>query len=763
VGLGVPSSTIVDFLGWRANARRHWPTFVENFTPMPLHSSLVFGNIRPAASRVLKQSRLAPILLSVICLLPLLMPKNVRAQSPASAVPLAPPVAEKKPKSITKHGDRRIDNYFWLREKSDTKVIDYLKAENAYTDAMTAHTAGFRDTLYKEMLARIKETDEDVPYRRGDYFYYSRTEQGKQYKIYARRKGSLSAAEEVLLDLNLLAEGKKFLALGEFDISPDHNWLAYSLDETGFRQYTMQFKNLKTGEVLADRLEKVTSSAWAADNQTLFYVIEDHAKRPFKLLRHRLGSRDDATLFEEKDETFRIGVEDTRSEKFVVLVSASFDSSESYILPSNEPDGSFTSVQKRRKGHEYYLDHHDTHFYIKTNDKGRNFRVVKAPVATPGEKFWKQVIAHRQRVMLEDIDVFNDFMVILERDNGNLKLRVMDWKQQRDYSIDFPEASYSAGGGGNPEFNTRTYRLAYTSFVTPASIFDYDLDTGKRELKKQQPVLGGYDPTQYATAQIKVKAKDGVMIPVSLVYRKSLRGEGPRPLLLYGYGSYGYPLDVNFRSSRLSLLDRGMIFAIAHVRGGGDLGRLWHDDGKLMKKKNTFTDFVAVADALIARQWTASDRLVIQGGSAGGLLMGAVVNMRPELFKAVVSEVPFVDVMNTMLDASLPLTVGEYLEWGNPNFKTAYKYMRSYSPYDNLKKGAYPAMLVETSLNDSQVMYWEPAKYVAKLRTLKTDSQPLLLRTNMDAGHGGASGRYDFLKEIAFTYAFILDQVGLAQ
>jgi oligopeptidase B len=698
--------------------------------------------------------------LSALLILAMTISPSVQA---SSSNPLAPPVAKKVPKTLTKHGDRRVDPYFWMREKANPEVTAHLTAENAYTEAMTAHTAEFRNALYKEMLARIKETDEDVPYRRGDFLYYSRTEEGKQYKIYCRRKGNMQAPEEVILDMNVLAAGKKFLSLGEFDVSPDHQWLAYTLDETGFREYTLQFKNLVTGEVLPDRIEKVSSSAWAADNKTLFYVVEDAAKRPYKLLRHRMGEARDQALFEEKDETYRVSIGESRSEKFLFYTSSSFDASEVRVLPTDQPTGDWTLIQKRRKGHEYYIEHHDSHFYFTTNDKGRNFRVVKAPVTSPGEKNWKQVIAHRQRVMIEDIDLFRDFMVVQERDNGIQKLRIIDFRNGTDYHVDFPEASYSARGDINLEFGARAYRLAYTSFVTPATIYDFDLDTRTKTLKKQQPVLGGYDPTKYETASLRVRAKDGVMVPVSLVWNKALRTPGPRPMLLYAYGSYGYPTDVNFRSSRLSLLDRGVIFAIAHVRGGGDLGRLWHDDGKLMKKKNTFTDFVSVAEALIAKKWTATDRLVIHGGSAGGLLMGAVVNMRPDLFKAVVSAVPFVDVMSTMLDASLPLTVGEYLEWGNPNFKTAYKYMRSYSPYDNLKKGAYPAMLVETSLNDSQVMYWEPAKYVARLRTLKTDTNPLLLRTNMDAGHGGASGRYDYLKEVAFTYAFMLDQLGIAR
>jgi oligopeptidase B len=645
----------------------------------------------------------------------------------------------------------------------DPKVTEYLKAENAYTEAMTKHTEGFRDALYKEMLARIKETDENVPARKGEYFYYSRTEQGKQYPIYCRKKGSLDAKEEIMLDLNELAKGKPYLSLGEYDVSPNAKLLAYTLDETGFREYTMFVKNLETGEVLADRVPKVSSSAWAMDNKTIFYVTEDSAKRPHQLLRHTLGQTKDDLLFEEKDETFRIGVGNARSDKYLILTSASSDTSEVRVLPADQPQAPWQVMQKRKKNHEYYVDHGGDYFYIVTNDKGRNNRLVRTPVGKPSQENWKQVVAHRKSVMLENVDVFKNFMVLQERDQGLQKLRVWDFASGDSHYIDFDEKVYSATSNANPEFDTKLYRFAYTSLVTPASIFDYDVNSRKRELKKQTPVLGGYKPEEYESVALQATAKDGTKVPISLVYKKSMRKAGPQPMLLYGYGSYGFPMNPSFRSGRLSLLDRGMIFAIAHVRGGGDMGRLWHDDGKLMKKKNTFTDFVDVADHLIKKGYTDSSQLTIQGGSAGGLLMGAVVNMRPELFKAVVSDVPFVDVMNTMLDASLPLTVGEYLEWGNPNQERAYKYMRSYSPYDNLVKGKYPSMLVQTSLNDSQVMYWEPAKYVAKLRTLKTDNTQLLLKTNLDAGHSGASGRYDALKELAFTYSFVLDQVGLAK
>jgi oligopeptidase B len=681
-----------------------------------------------------------------------------------SAMPAtAPPAAAKKPKVMEKFGDRRVDDYFWLREKADPAVIDYLKAENAYTEEFMKPLEGFRENLYKEMLARIKETDESVPYRKRGYWYYTREVEGKQYPIYCRRKGTMEAPEEVMLDVNMLAEGKKFTQVSALEVSPDGGMLAYTVDFTGFRQYTAHFKELATGKLLDDKLERVDSMAWSADGKHLFYVIEDDAKRPYRLLRHTLGSPKDALLIEEKDELYNLGVADTRNEAWIVTTSASKDTSEVRVLRSSDPTGAFKLVEKRRNGHEYYLDAHGDEFYFRTNDKGRNFRVVKAPVASPGRKSWKEVLPHRPLVMLDDIDVFKDFWVVLERDKGLKRLRLFDFATGKDHYIAFDEAVYSANATSNAEYETDKLRFAYQSFITPRSVYDYNLATRSRVLLKQQPVLGGYKPEEYQSEALTAIAKDGTRVPISLVYKKALRKGGAQPLLLYGYGSYGIPTDVNFRSSRLSLLDRGMVFAIAHIRGGGDLGKLWYDDGKLLKKMNTFTDFVASAEYLVEKGYTSPEMLAIQGGSAGGLLMGAVVNLRPELFKVVVSQVPFVDVMSTMLDASLPLTVGEYLEWGNPNQKKYYEYMRSYSPYDNLAKRAYPAMLIETSLNDSQVMYWEPAKYVAKLRTLKTDGNPLLLKTVMEAGHGGASGRYDALKELSLTYAFLLGQLGLAK
>ncbi len=689
------------------------------------------------------------------------LPIMAQTMNPTAATP---PAAAKKPQAMTKFGDRRVDDYFWLREKSNPEVIDYLKAENAYTEAVMKPLEGFREKLYKEMLARIKETDESVPYLKDGWWYYQREFEGKQYPVYCRRKGTMASPEEVILDVNALAEGKKFTQVGLMEVSPDGTKLAYSVDFSGFRQYTLQVKNLADGTMLPDRIERVTSLAWASDSRTVFYV-EEHpdTKRSYRLHRHRTGEKDPQLVYEEKDEAFDIGTGRSRSGKFVVLASIAKDTTEMRVLPADQPAGEFRLVEKRRKGHEYFVSHHGDEFWIRTNDKGRNFRLVRAPVATPGARHWKQVIAHRKLVMLEDVEMFKDFWVVVERDNGLLKLRIADFKSGDHHYLDVPEAVYSTYAGTNEEYETGTFRFIYESLVTPKSWYDYDVTKRTRKLLKQQPVLGGYDPSLYASEALVATAKDGTKVPISIVYRKDQRKGTPQPLLLYGYGSYGIPMDPWFRSSRISLLDRGMIYAIAHIRGGGDRGRTWYDDGKLMKKKNTFTDFVACAEHLVAKGYTAPDRLVIQGGSAGGLLMGAVVNMRPDLFKAVVTQVPFVDVMSTMLDASLPLTVQEYLEWGNPNTERAYKYMRSYSPYDNLRKGDYPAMLVETSLNDSQVMFWEPAKYVAKLRTLKTDRNPLLLKTILEAGHGGASGRYDALKELAFTYTFVLDQLGLAR
>ena len=682
------------------------------------------------------------------------------AQTPAMP---NPPVATKKPNVVEKFGDKRVDDYFWLREKASPEVTDYLKAENAYTQTVLAPLKNFQKTLYKDMLSRIKETDENVPYKKGDYWYYSRTEMGKQYNIHARKKGSLEAKEEITLDLNEIGKDKKFVGLSAYSVSPNGGLLAYAMDFTGFRQYTLHFKDLESGKVLEDVAERVTSVAWANDNQTVFYVTEDATtKRSDRLFRLKLGGKPEE-LFNEKDELYGIGIDATRSKGYIVLNSESSETNEQYLLDANKPDGKFASYMKRKENVKYYVDHAGKDFYIVTNDKGRNYRLVVAPAGKADAKTWTEIIAHRDDVKLDGVDMFRNFFVASEKTGGLPQLRVFDMQSRQPHTIAFPEPAYDASVGQNAEFDTALLRFSYGSLVTPDSVFDYDVAKRTRTLKKQQPVLGGYDTRDYQSERIMANAADGTQVPISLVYKKSLKKNGPQPTLLYGYGSYGISMPLAFRSSRLALLDRGMIFAIAHIRGGGEMGKQWHDDGKMMKKKNTFTDFVAAAEYMIAQKYTEPKLLAIQGGSAGGLLMGAVTNLRPDLFKAVVSQVPFVDVMNSMLDASLPLTVGEYLEWGNPNEEAAYKYMRSYSPYENLEKKSYPAMLVETSLNDSQVMYWEPAKYVARLRTLKTDANPLLLKTNMDAGHGGASGRYDYLKEIAITYSFVLSQMGIMQ
>jgi len=674
-----------------------------------------------------------------------------------------PPIAAKKPKTFENFGDKRVDDYFWLRDKTASDVIDYLKAENAYTAAFMQPHEAFRETLYKDMLSRIKETDENVPYKKGDYWYYSRTEMGKQYSIYARKKGSLAATEEVILDLNELAKGKAFLGLGSFSVSPNGKLLAYSTDVTGFRQYTLNFKDLDSGKTLEDTAERVTSVAWANDNKTIFFVTENATtKRSDRLYRHVLGGKPEE-LFNEKDELYGISVDSTRDKAYIILDASSSETTEQYLLDANKPQGKFNSYLKRKENIKYSIDHQGKQFYIVTNDKGRNYRLVVTPIGKADPKTWKELIPHRKDVKLDGVDMFKDFFVAIEKTAGLPQLRVFDIKTGKPHSITFPETAFEASPGQNAEFDTKLYRFNYGSLVTPRSVFDYDVATRGRTLKKQQPVLGGYDIKDYQSERVVVTAADGTKVPMSLVYKKSLKKSGPQPTLLYAYGSYGFSMPLAFSSSRLALLDRGMIFAIAHIRGGGEMGKQWHDDGKMMKKMNTFTDFIDAAKFLVENKYTDSSQLVIQGGSAGGLLMGAVVNMRPDLFKAVVSQVPFVDVMNTMLDATLPLTVGEYLEWGNPNEEKAYKYMRSYSPYDNMERKAYPSILVETSLNDSQVMYWEPAKYVAKMRTLKTDTNPLLLKTNMDAGHGGASGRYDYLKEIAYTYSFVLSQVGITK
>jgi oligopeptidase B len=778
-----------------------------------------------------------------------------QSQPPAPA-----PIARKQHTETRLHGVVLTDEYAWLRDKQDPEVTRYLEAENAYAEAWMAPLAGLREDLYREMLSHIKQTDVSVPFRDGAWWYYTRTEEGRQYAIICRkaatdhltpsdchpprachpergRRGdrvegpAFSSStempgapslrltgvptdrsssvgwsgarmgdhnsqppddqpEQIILDGNQLAEGHAFFSIGATDITDDGLWLAYTTDTTGFRQYTLRIKDLATGETLPGEVERVGSVVWAADNLTLFYTVEDEEqKRQYQLWRHARGTphAKDVLVYQDDDERFNLGAGRTRDGKFLVLESASHTTSESCVLPASEPEGAFTIIAPRQDEHEYSIDHRNGLWFIRTNDRGRNFRLVTAPVAAPGREHWTELIPHRDAVMLEDVDLFAGFFVACEREDGLPRLRIHRFSGDGPEAVPageiaFPEPAYSAHPHVNRIFDTTTFRYAYQSLVTPSSVYEYDPATGASTLLKQLEIPGGFDRALYASERVYVHAPggdgatapDGVEVPVSLVYRKdkhvapvsrpAVEGASRpplNPLYVYGYGSYGYSLPLGFNSNRISLLDRGVVMAYAHIRGGGDLGKPWHDAGKMLLKRNTFTDFIAAVEHLTAAKYGDPARVAIEGGSAGGLLMGAVVNLRPDLFRAVVSHVPFVDVMNTMLDATLPLTVPEYEEWGNPNDETYFKTMLSYSPYDNLRPMSYPAMLIKTSLYDSQVMYWEPAKYVAKLRTLKTDNNPLLLLTNMQAGHGGASGRYDYLKEIAFDYAFLLRILGV--
>ncbi len=677
-----------------------------------------------------------------------------------------PPVAKRIHTENQINGGTLVDDYRWLREKSNPEVARYLEAENAYADSIMKSTEALQKTLYDEMLSHIKETDVNVPYKEGDHFYYSRMVAGKQYPIFGRKRGSLSAAEQITLDVNELAKGEKFMSLGAYDVSEDGKLLAYSTDNTGFRQYRLHVRDLRTGKDLPDTAEKTGSVVWAGDNQSLFYTVEDRAKRQYRLYRHKLGgdARSDELVYEEKDERFNIGAERSRSRKYIFLTSRSHTTSEVRYLDAANPTGEWELIAPREQDVEYYAEHLGDRFYILTNDKGRNFRLVYTPISDHGKKNWEEVLPVRNNVMLSGFEAFQDFYVLFEREQGLPQLTIVDLATGAKQRIPFPEPVYTASPQINREFKTKFFRYAYQSLLTPPSVLDYDVEKHTSTLLKQDEVPGGYEPSKYKSERLWATARDGAQVPISVVYRKDLKkADGSKPLYVYGYGSYGFPLPVTFNSNRLSLLDRGFVMAFVHIRGGGDLGKPWHDAGRMMNKMNTFTDFIDCTEYLAANKYGARDKIAIEGGSAGGLLMGAVTNLRPDLFKVVVAHVPFVDVMNTMLDASLPLTVTEYEEWGNPNEKPAYDYMLKYSPYDNLKGGAYPAMLVKTSFNDSQVMYWEPAKYVAKLRSLKTDNNILLLKTNMAAGHGGSSGRYDYLKEIAFDYAFMLTQLGVEE
>lgn len=686
-------------------------------------------------------------------------PDMTRPQT--AATPAAPPVAERIPHPTELHGEARDDEYSWMREKSDPRVLAHLEAENAWTERLTRDWQPLEQQLYAEMLGRIQQTDLTVPYRRGGWLWYARTVEGLQYPIHCRRPYG-GDGEQIVLDLNGLASGHAFLALGDYEASPDANRLAYTTDATGYRQYVLHVKDLVTGATNPGLAERVTSVAWSADGSTLFYTQEDPvSKRSDRLFRHRPGGAHEL-VHVEADERFEVHVALTRSGRWLVQNRSSHTTSEVAVLHADRPDGEWRVVAPRRQDVEYDLDHRGEEFWIRTNDAGRNFRVVTAPEVMPDPDHWREVVPHRASVMVAGLHCFRDHVVLAERENALPHLAALDPASGALRRAAFPEAAYSVGPAANEDFETASFRYSYQSFVTPPSVFDLDLVTLGATLLKRVAVPGGWDPRHYECERIEVAARDGVRVPVTLLHRRGLPRDGSAPCLLYAYGSYGMPSNVTFNSNRFSLVDRGMVYALAHVRGGGDLGKPWHDAGRMANKMNTFTDFVDCAQALVDGGWTRPDRLVIQGGSAGGLLVGAVANLRPELFRGVLAQVPFVDVVNTMLDESLPLTVGEFEEWGNPRDPEQYGWIRRYSPYDNLERKAYPAMLVKTSLNDSQVGYWEAAKYVARLRALKTDSHPVLLRCNMGAGHGGSSGRYDALRDVAFDYAWILHTVGLA-
>ena len=673
------------------------------------------------------------------------------------------PKAKKIETILEKHGDKRTDNYYWLNDRENPEVISYLEAENKYTKEALAHTEDFQTKLFYEIVGRIKQTDESVPYKSNGYWYYTRFEEKKEYPVYCRKKDSLENAEEILLDVNLLAEGLSYIDVAGLSISQDNTLLAYGTDTLSRRIYTIHFKNLVTGEMLNDTIENTTGGCtWAADNTNVFYSVKDEQTlRSCQIFRRTLGVKDSELVYEEKDETFNTYVYKSKSKKYLIIGSDSTLTSEYRILEADNPKGEFRIFEPRKRGHEYGIAHFEDKFYVTSNHKAQNFKLMVTPETATGMKNWKEVIGHREDTLLEGIELFKNFMVVDERRNGLTHLRVMNLIEKTEHYLDFGEEVYSAGTSVNPDFDSEWLRFSYTSLTTPNSVFDYHLTTHEKKLLKQQEVVGGYNADDYKTERHFATAADETQIPISLVYKKSFGIKPENPLLLYGYGSYGATMDVYFSSVRLSLLDRGFTFAIAHIRGGQEMGRQWYEDGKLLKKKNTFTDFIDCAKYLITKNYTSQRHLYAMGGSAGGLLMGAVVNMNPEIWHGIVAQVPFVDVVTTMLDDTIPLTTGEYDEWGNPNDKIYYDYMKSYSPYDNVEAKEYPTMLVTTGLHDSQVQYWEPAKWVAKLRELKTDTNKILLFTNMEAGHGGASGRFERFKEVALEYAFLLDLEGI--
>ena len=686
-------------------------------------------------------------------------------QAPSPVAPLA----AVKPHRLEAHGHVRTDEYYWLRERENPEVIRYLEAENAYTKTVMAHTDALQERLFEEIKGRIKQTDVSVPYRQGGYFYYTRFEEGKDYPIFARKRGSTGAPEEVLLDGNALAQGKPFFQIMGSQISSREDLLAYAADTLGRRLATIRVKNLRTGQLLPDVIPNVTGNmAWAEDNRTLFYTKQDpETLRWYRIYRHVLGTDParDELVFEEKDETYSTYVFKTKSRRYVMIGSEQTLASEYRFVPADRPAAPFRVVFPRERGHEYDVDHFGDSFYIRTNDNAKNFRLMRTPTASPGRNNWQEVIPHRADVFLQRFEIFKDHLVVSERKDGLVQLRVRPWTGGGgdEHYLDFGEPAYLAYISANREFDTRVLRFGYTSLTTPTSIYDYDMATRQKTLLKRDEVLGGFDPAAYVTERLYATARDGARIPISLVYKKGTERSFPAPLLLYGYGSYGSSTEATFSSERLSLVDRGFVYAIAHIRGGQELGRAWYEDGKLLKKKNTFTDFIDVADDLVRRRYATPDRLFARGGSAGGLLIGAVINLRPELFKGAIAGVPFVDVITTMLDASIPLTTSEYDEWGNPSDSTYYRYMLSYSPYDQVERKSYPNLLVTAGLHDSQVQYWEPAKWVARLRAMRTDTNRLILKTNMEAGHGGASARSRRWRDTAFEYAFLLDLAGLTQ
>lgn len=683
------------------------------------------------------------------------------AALPLGAQRAAPPVAEQVPKVDTLHGIVRTDPWFWMRDKSNPKLIAYLEAENAYTDGMTAHTRALEDSIYREIVGRIKETDNSVPYRENGYWYYTKTEQGKSYTTYARRKGSMRAPEQIIFDQNREADGKTFFSLGGFDVSPDGHTLAVLVDTTGYEDFELRVRDLATGKDLPDRVPRLGFGlAWASDNRTIFYSTTDSAKRNDRIWRHRLGANpaEDVMVYHDPDVLFDVSVNRTRSGAYVMIGSGSFTSNEYHIVDATRPDQPLRPIAVRRPGVEYSVDHTGDRFIILTNKDGQtNFALLQAPVRTPD--VWEPLVPYVDSIYVEGVDAFRDHLVWTERSGGVRRLVVHDLETKATHRVDFDEAAYGVFPSANPDFNTSLFRFSYSSLLTPSTTWDYDVKTRRRTLLKRDEVLGGYDPSRYHIDRTYATARDGTKVPVSLVYRKPFARDGSRPLLLYAYGAYGATTEPTFSSSRFSLIDRGFTYAIAHVRGGQEMGRRWYDEGKLMKKMNTFTDFIDVADHLIRERYTSRDRLVANGGSAGGLLMGAVTNLGGDRFRAIVADVPFVDVINTMRDASIPLTAQEWQQWGNPYKKQEYDYMMSYSPYDNVERKPYPALLVTSGINDSRVPYWEPTKWVARMRSMKVDGNPLLLKMNMGGGHGGSSGRYQRYREMAFRFAFMADQV----